>query len=133
MDYEYSVMGSIFCNADTLAVTADSEFTYKSYKFSLRKFSDRISVSLRGITSSTTDDIPDAVNTTNISNICQNIPEADVSAVCKLLSEKFTCKVSMRKGYEVYGNANVFNGGSDYEVIEEKWFNVEFDNGIQEN
>ena len=133
MDYEYSVIGSIFCNADTLAVTADSEFTYKSYIFALRKLNNRISVSLRGITSSTTDDIPDAVNTTNISNICQNIPEAEVTAVCKFLSEKFTCKVSMRKGYEVYGNANVFNGGSDYEVIEEKWFNVEFDNGIQKN
>ena len=51
--------------------------------------------------------------------------------VCKQLSEKFACTVSMRKGYEVYGNANVFNGGSDYEVIEEKWFTVEFDNGVQ--
>ena len=113
MDYEYSVIGSIFCNADTLAVSVDSEFTYKSYKFALRKFSDRISVSLRGITES------------------QSISEADVSDVCKLLSEKFACKVSMRKGYEVYGNANVFNGGSDYEVIEEKWFSVEFSNGIK--
>ena len=113
MDYEYSVIGSIFCNADTLAVSVDSEFTYKSYKFALRKFSDRISVSLRGITES------------------QSISEADVSDVCKFLSEKFACKVSMRKGYEVYGNANVFNGGSDYEVIEEKWFSVEFSNGIK--
>lgn len=113
MDYEYSVIGSIFCNADTLAVNVDSDFTYKGYKFSLRKFSDRIGVNLRGIAES------------------QNIPEADVSAVCKLLSEKFACKVSMRKGYEVYGNANVFNGGSDYEVIEEKWFTVEFNNGVQ--
>ena len=133
MDYEYSVIGSIFCNADTLAATADSEFTYKSYKFSLRKFSDCISVSLRGLTSSITDSISDAASAINISTICQSIPEAEVTAVCKLLSEKFTCKVSMRKGYEVYGNANVFNGGSDYEVIEEKWFTVEFDNGIQKN
>ena len=115
MDYEYSVVGSIFCKADMLSATADSEFTYKSYTFSLRKMSDRISINLRGMSD------------------CENIPEAEVTAVCKLLSEKFTCKVSMRKGYEVYGNANVFNGGSDYEVIEEKWFTVEFDNGIQKN
>ena len=133
MDYEYSVIGSIFCKADMLSATADSEFTYKSYTFSLRKMSDRISVNLRGLTSSITDSIPDAASAINISTICQSIPEADVSAVCKFLSEKYACKVSMRKGYEVYGNANVFNGGSDYEVIEEKWFNVEFDNGIQEN
>ena len=131
MDYEYSVIGSIFCNADTLAATADSEFTYKGYIFSLRKFNDRISISLRGITSSITGDISNASRTVNISSICQNIPEADVAEVCKLLSEKFACKVSMRKGYEVYGNANVFNGGSDYEVIEEKWFSVEFNNGIK--
>ena len=134
MDYEYSVIGSIFCNADTFAASIDSEFTYKGYKFSLREFSDCIGVSLRGITNGIMSDIPDsdsASSTVNISSICKNIPEADVSAVCKLLSEKFACKVSMRKGYEVYGNANVFNGGSDYEVIEEKWFTVEFDNGVQ--
>ncbi len=130
MDYEYSVMGSIFCNADTLTASADSEFTYKSYIFALRKLNNRISVSLRGLTSSITDSIPDAASAINISTICQNIPEADVTEVCKLLSEKFACTASMRKGYEVYGNANVFNGGSDYEVIEEKWFTVEFDNGI---
>ena len=131
MDYEYNVIGSIFCKADMLSATADSEFTYKSYIFALRKLNNRISVSLRGLTSSITDSIPDAASAINISTICQSIPEADVSAVCKLLSEKFTCKVSMRKGYEVYGNANVFNGGSDYEVIEEKWYDVEFDNGVQ--
>ena len=113
MDYEYSIIGSIFCSSDTFATTADSDFTYNGYQFTLRKFSGQISVNMHGATN------------------CQNIPEADVAEVCKRLSEKFACKVSMRKGYEVYGNANVFNGGSDYEVIEEKWFTVEFDNGVK--
>ena len=129
MDYEYSVIGSIFCNANTLATTANSEFTYKGYKFALRKFSEQISVSLHGIDNSDSSALGNANE--NISNICQNISEIDVTEVCKFLSEKFACKVSMRKGYEVYGNANVFNGGSDYEVIEEKWFSVEFNNGIK--
>ena len=118
MDYEYSVIGSIFCNADTLAVCPAGpcpEFTYKGYTFSCHKFSDRISVSLR-----------DTAN-----DVCKNIPEADVTAICKFLSEKYACTVSMRKGYEAYGNSNVFNGGSDYEVLDEKWFSVEFENGIQ--
>ena len=116
MDYEYSVTGSIFCNADILAASAaTSEFLYKGYTFSLRTFSDQISVRLRDCSTDT--------------SISKNISEADVIEVCKLLSEKFACRVSMRKGYEVYGNANVFNGGSDYEIIEEKWFSVEFDNG----
>ncbi|SIO40253.1 hypothetical protein [Fibrobacter sp. UWB11] len=123
MDYEYSVIGSIFCKADILSAAAEnSVFTYNGYNFALRKFSDCISVSLHG----TTDD-----TSSNISEICHNISEKDVSDVCKFLSEKYACKVSMRKGYEVYGNANVFNGGSDYEVIEEKWFKVQFENGIQ--
>ena len=118
MDYEYSVTGSIFCNADVLAASAaTSEFLYKGYTFSLRTFSDQISIRLRDCSTDT--------------SISKNISEADVTEVCKLLSEKFACLVSMRKGYELYGNANVFNGGSDYEVIEEKWFSVEFDNGRQ--
>ena len=110
MDYEYSVIGSIYCNAEAIASFSDApvEYTYQGYKFLLRKFSEQISV-----------------------KICKNIPESIVTEVCKQLSEKFACTVSMRKGYEVYGNANVFNGGSDYEVIEEKWFTVEFDNGVQ--
>ena len=118
MDYEYSVTGSIFCNADVLAASAaTSEFLYKGYTFSLRTFSDQISIRLRDCSTDT--------------SISKNISEADVTEVCKLLSEKFACLVSMRKGYELYGNANVFNGGSDYEIIEEKWFSVEFDNGCQ--
>ena len=114
MDYEYSVIGSISCSEDALAKEKESsEFTFKSYTFLLRKFNKQISARL--------------CNSTD----CQNISEEDVKEVCEQLSIKFVCPVSMRKGYEVYGNANVFNGGSDYEIIEEKWFKVEFDNGIQ--
>lgn len=127
MDYEYSVIGSIYCNADSFATAAESsEFVYQGYKFLLRKFSEQISVSLRGTTDSNSKG-----ESISIQEICKNIPESIITEVCKQLSEKFACTVSMRKGYEVYGNANVFNGGSDYEVIEEKWFTVEFDNGVQ--
>ena len=128
MDYEYSVIGSIFCNAEALASAPDTpvEYTYKGYKFLLRKFSEQISVNLRGFTDS--DSKSESIS---IQEICKNIPESIITEVSKQLSEKFACTVSMRKGYEVYGNANVFNGGSDYEVIEEKWFTVEFDNGVQ--
>ena len=121
MDYEYSVIGSVFCDAETLAAfsaISNSLFTYKDYSFALRKFGDRLSVSL-------------CDESDNGQEYCKKIPEAYVTEVCKQLSEKFACTVSMRKGYEIYGNANVFNGGSDYEVIEEKWYDVEFDNGVQ--
>jgi len=118
MDYEYSVIGSISCSTDSMPAL-DTEFTYNNYIFSIRKIGNTASVRLRDNSADT--------------SISKNFPEADVTAVCKLLSEKFACAVSMRKGYEVYGNANVFNGGSDYEIIEEKWFTVEFDNGIQKS
>ena len=54
MDYEYSVIGSVYCNAEALASVPDTpvEYTYKGYKFLLRKFSEQISVSLRGFTDS---------------------------------------------------------------------------------
>ncbi len=122
MDYEYNVIGSIFCNTDTLKATAEfSEFIYKGYTFSLRKFRDKISIALRDSTGDNSKDNSD----------CKTISESDVTETCKALSQKYACTVSMQKGYEVYGNANVFNGGSDYEIIDEKWFTVEFDNGIQ--
>lgn len=119
---------SVYCNTEALASVPDTpvEYTYKGYKFLLRKFSEQISVNLRGFTDS--DSKSESIS---IQEICKNIPESIITEVCKQLSEKFACTVSMRKGYEVYGNANVFNGGSDYEVIEEKWFTVEFDNGVQ--
>jgi len=105
---------------------APVEYAHKGYKFSLRKFGEQISVSLRGTTDNNSKN-----DSSDIQEICKNVPESVVIEVCKLLSEKFACTVSMRKGYEVYGNANVFNGGSDYEVIEEKWFKVEFAKGVQ--
>lgn len=37
----------------------------------------------------------------------------------------------MCKGAETYGNANVFNGGSDYEIVNEEWFLCGFQNGAK--
>ena len=118
MDYEYSVIGSIACNADSIPASG-TVFTYKNYVFSISKIGNLVGIRLHDTSSDT--------------SMSKNMPEDDVSAVCKLLSEKYACTVSMRKGYEVYGNANVFNGGSDYEIIEEKWFSVQFDNGVAKN
>ena len=116
MDYEYSVIGSISCDEETIPVSGTT-FTYNNYVFDIRKIGNSVSIRLRDSSADT--------------SVSKNISETDVTEVCKLISQKFGGKVSMRKGYEVYGNANVFNGGSDYEVIEEKWSNVEFDNGIR--
>lgn len=55
--------------------------------------------------------------------------EARLKNVCKFLSETFDGEVGMGKCSEVYGNCNVFNGGSDYDVIEERWFTCVYNKG----
>lgn len=35
----------------------------------------------------------------------------------------------MEHEYSIYGNSNVFNGGSDYDVVEEHRFECTYDDG----
>lgn len=51
-----------------------------------------------------------------------DLTEDLLAACCKAESEKYNCKVYLWKDREEYGNANVFNGGSDYEVVNEVCF-----------
>ena len=58
-----------------------------------------------------------------------DLTEDSIAAYCKAESEKFQCKVYLWKDREEYGNANVFNGGSDYEVVNEICFLSIYDCG----
>ncbi|WP_295862508.1 hypothetical protein [uncultured Fibrobacter sp.] len=58
-----------------------------------------------------------------------DLTEDVLAAYCKAESEKFQCKVYLWKDREEYGNANVFNGGSDYEVVNEICFLCIYDCG----
>ena len=51
-----------------------------------------------------------------------DLTEDMLVAYCKSLSAQYACKVYVWKDREEYGNANVFNGGSDYEVVNEICF-----------
>jgi len=51
-----------------------------------------------------------------------DLSEDVLSAYCKAVSAQNACKVYLWKDREEYGNANVFNGGSDYEVVNEVCF-----------
>ena len=51
-----------------------------------------------------------------------DLAEDMLVAYCKSLSAQNACKVYVWKDREEYGNANVFNGGSDYEVVNEICF-----------
>ena len=50
------------------------------------------------------------------------LTEDMLAAYCKSVSAQNACKVYLWKDREEYGNANVFNGGSDYEVVNEVCF-----------
>ena len=51
-----------------------------------------------------------------------DLSEEALAAYCKAVSAQNACKVYLWKDREEYGNANVFNGGSDYEVVNEVCF-----------
>ena len=58
-----------------------------------------------------------------------DLSEDVLSAYCKAVSAQNACKVYLWKDREEYGNANVFNGGSDYEVVNEVCFLCIYDFG----
>ena len=62
-------------------------------------------------------------------NVAADLSEAMLVAYCKALSAQNSCKVYVWKDREEYGNANVFNGGSDYEVVNEICFLCIYDCG----
>ena len=58
-----------------------------------------------------------------------DLTEDMLAAYCKAVSTQNSCKVYLWKDREEYGNANVFNGGSDYEVVNEICFLCIYDCG----
>lgn len=52
----------------------------------------------------------------------KDIDKNTLEQACLNLSVIFNCTVSLCKDHEIYGVANVFNGGSDYEVVDENCF-----------
>lgn len=73
---------------------------------------------------------PVAVNeAAGAATIAANLTEDMLAAYCKVVSAQNACKVYLWKDREEYGNANVFNGGSDYEVVNEVCFLCIYDCG----
>ena len=62
-------------------------------------------------------------------NVAAGLTEDMLAAYCKAVSAQSSCKVYVWKDREEYGNANVFNGGSDYEVVNEVCFLCVYESG----
>lgn len=103
MDHEYSIYGNILCEVK-------GEFTLNDVPLIIKSGQCRLK---------------DA-------SLANDINENTLKSLCKALSERFHCKAQMRRIDEVYGNSNVFNGGSDYDVVEEYRFECAFDDGREE-
>jgi len=58
-----------------------------------------------------------------------SVTEDALAAFCRTTSDKYGCEVYVWMDCEEYGNENVFNGGSDYSVVNEICFLSVCENG----
>jgi hypothetical protein len=73
---------------------------------------------------------PEAINeAAGAATKAADLTEDMLAAYCKSVSAQNACKVYLWKDREEYGNANVFNGGSDYEIVNEICFLCIYDCG----
>ncbi len=102
MDHEYSISGRLWVdNAELVLPCSDCrEYAIDDIVFLLSTAGvNEIQISLRD------------------KSMAVSIFDDKISTCCADLSRRFACRVRMEKLHEEYGNANVFNGGSDYEVV----------------
>ena len=114
MDHEYSISGRLWVdNAESVLPCSDCrEYAIDDIVFLLSAAGvNEIQISLRD------------------KSMAVSISDDKISTCCADQSRRFACRVSMEKLHEEYGNANVFNGGSDYEVVCADSLVCEYDNG----
>ena len=114
MDHEYSVSGRLWVdNANSVLLNQDCrEYTLGDIVFLLSTTTAKeIQIILKD------------------KSMAVSISDDKISTCCADLSRRFACRVRMEKLHEEYGNANVFIGGSDYEVVCADSLVCEYDNG----
>lgn len=62
-------------------------------------------------------------------SLAPSISDNEIAELCSELSKIFGARVRMERLHEEYGLLNVFNGGSDYEVVTAERFACECENG----
>lgn len=114
MDHEYSISGRLWVdNAESVLLGSDCrEYAIDDIVFLFSAAGvNEIQISLRD------------------KSMAVSISDDEIVGCCAELSRRFACRVRMEKLHEEYGNANVFNGGSDYEVVCADSLVCEYDNG----
>lgn len=118
MEHEYTISGRIF--PETVQVATPEKFQQFTSKISwaeqdFEKFGIKINFMPCDLGE---DDEPQKVMVM-FSMKSADIEESLLEQACLNLSVIFGCTVLLCKDHEAYGVANVFNGGSDYEVVDE--------------
>lgn len=106
MEHEFTICGRIFPSPTQTATPGELQKFMQKAKRVERDFNETgLKISFNKVPTFT-------LNSEDIAN-------EKLEQVCQSLSVIFECKAALCKDHEVYGVANVFNGGSDYEVVDE--------------
>ena len=114
MDHEYSISGKLWVdNAESVLSDLDCrEYAIDDIVFLLSATgANEVQITLRD------------------KSMAMSISDNKIAMCCSELSRRLACRVRMEKLHEEYGNANVFNGGSDYEVVSADRLVCEYENG----
>ena len=116
MDHEYSISGKLWIGGQH--ATLPKEYSFADNLFVISCCQER-----------TQNDDATHVIAPQDPRIAEHFSEKDLCALCCRLSQEFGARVRMEKLHEEYGLLNVFNGGSDYEVVTADRFTCECENG----
>jgi hypothetical protein len=106
MDHEYSISGKLWIGSQPVALPQEYSFSDNLFVISA-----------------------DGSITPKDPRTAEYFSEDNLRALCCQLSQKFGVRVRLEKLHEEYGLLNVFNGGSDYEVVTAERFTCEYENG----
>lgn len=116
MDHEYSISGKLWIGGQH--ATLPKEYSFADNLFVISCCQER-----------TQNDDATHVIAPQDPRIAEHFSEKDLCALCCRLSQEFGARVRMEKLHEEYGLLNVFNGGSDYEVVSADRFTCEYECG----
>ncbi len=116
MDHEYSILGKLWMGVQHAPLPQEYSFSGNLFVISCCRGRNQ------------NDNATHAV-TPQDPRIAEHFLETDLCTLCCRLSEEFGVRVRMEKLHEEYGLLNVFNGGSDYEVVSADRFTCEYECG----
>ncbi len=118
MEHEYTINGRIFPEATQVATPEKLQQIASKISWAEQDF-DNLGLKINFNPCDLGEDGEPKKIMAMFSMKSADIDGAQLEQACLNLSVIFGCTTMLCKDHEVYGVANVFNGGSDYEVVDE--------------